>query len=349
MTVAAVLSLFIMTMIFKDDNGEYRIVSGERVTLHSWLKNTEHVEVPSDVSHKGKRYSIVGTEKFAFGKKVIESISFPPDSHVEEIGYASLAKTNLQRIFVPNLVKFVDPLYFNSKVQLIFNDNQTKFLSVSEDGCLYMKNPLKLLNGKRKLSKFKGIFIRETITTVGAFAYNKVLSLTWINFPSSITKICEYAFSDCFNLRSITFTEPSKLQVIESYAFSGDRGRSLPLKKITIPSSVKLIQKCAFQSCSLSRLVFKHDSDLEEIEHYSFSYNRLVCVSFPASLKKIGSYAFCCNKNLKRIVFPSDSLIEIIGNDSFSDTKFSEIECFDNNLLKTLKSFIPRPKCLLSK
>ncbi len=64
-----------------------------------------------------------------------------------------------------------------------------------------------------------------------------------IVIPSTVTQICEGAFSDCHSLTSVTI--PESVVSIQSNAFSGCNN----LKKVIIPSSVESIGSGAFADC----------------------------------------------------------------------------------------------------
>lgn len=67
-------------------------------------------------------------------------------------------------------------------------------------------------------------------------------SITDIFIPPSVTQIGKGAFSSCNNLKSITFSSKSNLEIIESHAFAFSS-----LETITIPSKVNHLNEDWFQ------------------------------------------------------------------------------------------------------
>lgn len=76
------------------------------------------------------------------------------------------------------------------------------------------------------------------------------------NFPSSITKIPEYAFYGCSSLTQIEFASDSELTEIGTFAFAG----CTSLNSITIPSKVTSIGKNAFLN-TLNLLTYTNNSN----------------------------------------------------------------------------------------
>lgn len=91
------------------------------------------------------------------------------------------------------------------------------------------------------------------------------------------------------------------------------------LKEITLPETIKVIQRKAFYNCS--KLESINLDNVEEIERGAFSYcNSLTSLNVGAL--KIGSSAFYKCKNLKEIKL---SNTKIISDMAFASTKISKI------------------------
>lgn len=71
----------------------------------------------------------------------------------------------------------------------------------------------------------------------------------------------------------------------------------------------------------------------ERIENYWFCDSGIESASLPASVRKIGSGAFCGCKNLKKVVFDEGCRLETIGDSAFcccvNLTKISLPECVE--------------------
>ena len=126
--------------------------------------------------------------------------------------------------------------------------------------------------------------------------------------PSTITKIADgtidnYAFQLVKNTKfSISFEENSQLDTIGKYS-------------------------CCY-CVNLINIDFTNAVNLKYIEYYAFAFCKsLTSVSFPKNLKELrnfGTFYEC--RNLREVVFPSNSQLEIISDGTFSYTALSTIE-----------------------
>lgn len=80
----------------------------------------------------------------------------------------------------------------------------------------------------------------DTVTTIGD-SFLASTAVTSFVFPSGVTTINEYSFSNCANLTSVTL--PEELFTIKSYAFENCTG----LTSIVIPASTSYIYNYAFR------------------------------------------------------------------------------------------------------
>ena len=85
---------------------------------------------------------------------------------------------------------------------------------------------------------------RYIVTTICDFAFSRCPSLTSVTIPNSVTSIGEKAFEECSSLTSVTI--PNSVTSIGKVAFSGCSS----LTSVTIPNSVTEIGYDAFYGCS---------------------------------------------------------------------------------------------------
>lgn len=69
--------------------------------------------------------------------------------------------------------------------------------------------------------------------------------LTSVVIPDSVVMIENSAFTGCRNLKSVVFSENSRLTTIDIYAFGG----CIDLTEVTIPDTVTFFGKWAFADC----------------------------------------------------------------------------------------------------
>ena len=95
-----------------------------------------------------------------------------------------------------------------------------------------------------KSSSVTSVTIPNSVTYIGAYAFDHCKDLTSVTIPNSVTSIQFGAFSGCSSLTSITI--PNNVTEIDDNTFSGCSG----LTSITIPNSVTEIGDEAFSDCS---------------------------------------------------------------------------------------------------
>ncbi len=139
-----------------------------------------------------------------------------------------------------------------------------------------------------------------SVTSIASSAF-KGCGLTSIEIPSSVTNIGSFAFSDCSDLKTVTFGANSQLESIGSNAFNNCDA----LTSIEIPSSVTSIGEAAFYDCdALKTVTFEEDSQLESIGSSAFRFcSNLTSIEIPSSVTSIGSYAFQFCSDLEIVTF----------------------------------------------
>lgn len=114
-------------------------------------------------------------------------------------------------------------------------------------------------------------------------------SITYINFPKSLTLIGERAFENCKNIASITLNEG--LENIGKKAFM-----STSLTTLKFPSTLQIIHDEAFRDCFIYGLKF--NAGLKFIGKGAFALHRKdedkaeTTLEIPASMRYIGAIAF---------------------------------------------------------
>lgn len=150
------------------------------------------------------------------------------------------------------------------------------------------------------------------LETIGSSMFGGCSSLETIELPKSITTIMTSAFSSTKALKTVTFEEGSKLELIDSSAFS-----SSGIQSIKLPESIKTIGAGAFSGCAnLSKVEFEEVSNLASIGGTAFSQTALAEFRFPVSSSAngitLGNAMFQNCKNLTT-VYLSESVASIEG------------------------------------
>lgn len=143
--------------------------------------------------------------------------------------------------------------------------------------------------------------IPDSVTRIGLRAFDNS-GLINISIPNSVTTIAGNAFSNCSDLASFTF--PDSITVIPESVFYLCRG----LTSVTIPDSVTTIKRGAFTCCSSLSSITMPDS-VTTIERYAFdSCTALSSITIPDSVITIEGYAFSGCSNLTCVTIPQAAM-----------------------------------------
>jgi len=154
------------------------------------------------------------------------------------------------------------------------------------------------------------ISIPDSVTCIGAGAFNGCNGLTDVTIPDGVASIGDYAFAWCNSLTDVTI--PDGVTSIGDYAFAWCSS----LTDVTIPDGVTSIGDYTFAWCDSLASVTIPDG-VTSIGDYAFTgYNRLTDVTIPNGVTSIGDYAFAWCNSLASVTIPDS--ITSIGEGAFS-------------------------------
>ena len=134
--------------------------------------------------------------------------------------------------------------------------------------------------------------IPNTVTRIGAHAFDGCTSIKSITIPDSVTEICAYAFNNCINLESIII--PNSMELIGESAFYG----CTSLKSITLPDDLKLVDRYAFKGCTSLESITISDPILQ---YYLFVGCSGFTVFLPDTMTSIDELTFSKTADVKLI------------------------------------------------
>ncbi len=155
----------------------------------------------------------------------------------------------------------------------------------------------------------KDLVIPNSVTSIGASAFEDCSGLTSVTIPNSVTSIGSSAFEYCSGLTSVTI--PNSVTSIGSSAFSSCKG----LTSVTIGNSVKSIGDWAFSHCSGLTSVTIPNSVTSIGDDAFFYCSGLTSVTIGNSVTSIGEYAFYECDGLTSVTIPNS--VTSIGGGAF--------------------------------
>lgn len=156
-----------------------------------------------------------------------------------------------------------------------------------------------------KFKQYKGdISIPSQVTATIQPLYEKPYEMTF-----KITRIGEYAFKDCKDLRSIII--PATVTTVEEGAFQN----CVNLSNVIFRGPVKEFENAAFYGCS-SLTSIDLPEGFESLYSWVFANSGLKEISFPSSIKSMGYQAFYGCEGLTEVTIP-DHIKQLSGTFAF--------------------------------
>lgn len=279
---------------------------------HSYPKKV--VIMPS-VLYKGDRYivTVIGENAFSYSK--LSEIHMP--DCITDIKRRAFYRCELlQAITLPANLKNIGILAFSNCYNLTDIKLPDKLVYIDDYAFRDCKN-LKKINFPESIKNigyeiFDGTGLDKPIFNSHLFAFLPS-KYTQYDIPNGIEVIGAFAFAHCPNLDSVTI--PSSVKNIERCAFGSFDGRGCPIRSIVIPDGVRTIGVAAFSHCMELTYVFIGNNVTTLLRDAFLGCKNIKTIKMGNNIKNIGSGAFCCCSSLKTLNLTNS--IDTIGSNAF--------------------------------
>ncbi len=142
---------------------------------------------------------------------------------------------------------------------------------------------------------------------IGNYAFYRT-TLSSVVLPHRVTEIGEGAFSACYSLSSLDFT--NKVDDLTNTLSLGDYvfADNPALRKVELPDRLELLGSYSFKNCyNLENVYFTEGNNGLTIMDYAFFGNHFLYeVTLPANIVSLGKGVFRDNTRLKYVYFPQE-------------------------------------------
>lgn len=186
----------------------------------------------------------------------------------------------------------------------------------------------------------KEVILPNSLKTIEENAFCGSPTLESITIQKNVSEIRYGAFQNCSELKTVHFSENSKLFVIEGSAFKFCE----QLSSIVIPENVSFIGSSAFQSCVNLESVTFGNSVSEIGDSAFFACSKLKSVTLPSSVWWMGNSVFSNCTNLTEVVIENG--LDAIPDHAFANCRNLESVVLHNSIKSIAKTaFIGCDKC----
>lgn len=241
-------------------------------------------------------------------------------SALTTINYAAFANcSKLLRLYIPKNVSTIDRAFTGclSLLELSVDSENTTYDSRNDCNCIVKKSNNQIIAGGGWAT------IPNTVTSIGANAFQQRMNLVSLTIPSSVTSIGQEAFANCRRLGTITI--PNSVTSMGTSVFSN----CMNLSSATIGTGMTSIPGSLFYNCVNLSTVTLNEA-VTSIGNYTFQEcTKLSSFTLPSGISAISNGLFSGCSALKSITIPSN--VTSIGSNAFKGcTSLSEITISSN-------------------
>ena len=158
----------------------------EATLVLCFSNNTQVVNIPATIEHKGERYTVVAIGDYCFyNKSSITAVTFDADAQIKRIGKKSFMNCNkIESLDLPDEVTALGSYSFASCSALTSLDLPAKLESMDE-GCF------------SECTSLTEVTIPEQVTNIGKDCFGGCSALQSVNFQGNPENIDQSAFNGC--------------------------------------------------------------------------------------------------------------------------------------------------------
>lgn len=325
---------------FTKDNIRYDVSSGDAVVTGCADSVTKLV-IPATVTYDDKEYKVVGIQEHAFDWANHRSLALETadlGGLPLEIGeYAFRGQRSLTTVVGMDNITAIGNYMFTACSALTSVADLSKVTSVGIQAFMNCSSLTTLeglnfsaltsirqdaFNNMESFSLELGGHTFDALESLGIRAFANTTGITGtVVLPESITEIPENAFSST----GITGVDWSHITVIGKSAFSNCKGLTGELQ---LPNSITSIGDKAFMNVKIEGDLALPNA-LTFLGTDAFSGTAISSVTFPGTLKNIGSYAFYSCSNLSGTLIIPEGVVSI-GTAAFTNTGIEKLELADS-------------------
>jgi hypothetical protein len=171
----------------------------------------------------------------------------------------------------------------------------------------------------------KRLALPKSIKKIGISAFYGLKALSSINIPQGVEIIGQYAFAGCASLKSIVIPDSVKYLGLDpdindqmsdngyTFAYSG-------LSEIKLPAGITELRRGTFRGCKFSAFVIPEG--VTAVQDLAFANcGNLANITFPASLKTLGTQSFASCPSLTGVNIPQSIANLDFGHAVFWESK----------------------------
>lgn len=302
-------------MEFALENGlKLKLNNDYTASIISSSKVTGNVFIPRFVEYQGTKYIITTICSYSFSNTKIDSLTFASDSEITSIEKNSFDCAHIKKLQIPPNLKYMDLLSLSCIYDLVEIEVSPKNRLFSYINSRYLVGKINEKSKKYDILYFARTDIKEA----------KILS--------TIKVLNSYSFFNHKQLQSIIFPANSELKKIDNNVFP-----FTTIQKLVLPETVEEIDSSNF--CGISNLTEievspknkffscidkkylakKSDKKNGFFDVIVFVRRDIVEFKVPSHIKVIEANAFQSCSHLKTIIFDSNSQLEVIEKEAFSN------------------------------